>query len=117
MPVGSHKDAFKAHQLIKKLVSKEFKAELAQLAADVLMDFVKHQRQVNSERVPESLPRDETDYGTEPPRKALEAVEGLCGKCDERHENGCFVNQARRIFIAAKNRVELGPTLDGKKKL
>ena len=51
MPVGSHKDAFKAHQMVKKLVTKQTNPSLAQKAAEILLDFVKSSRQVSSENV------------------------------------------------------------------
>ncbi|MBF0497247.1 MAG: Hpt domain-containing protein [Deltaproteobacteria bacterium] len=117
MSVGSHKDAFKAHQLVKKLISKESKTELAQTAADILLDFVKSQRQVKADRAPEALPPDEADYDPDKLRGALVAVNNLCGHCEESHDDGCFVNQARRALIAARTGVDLGPSFDGRKSL
>lgn len=117
MPVGSHKDAFKAHQLAKKLADKSSGAVLARLAQEILMDFVKNARQVNTENIVAELPEDLTPYDIERCDRALEAVEGLCGKCDESHDNYCFVNQARRILIKIRTRADIGLHFDGKKSL
>ena len=117
MPVGSHKDAFKAHQLVKKIAGKESNAVLVQMAANILMDFVKNQRQVNSDNTMLELPKDTTKYDTEKVTKALKAVDKLCGKCDESHDDNCFVNQTRRALIFAKTGVDLGSSFDGKKSL
>ncbi|MBF0531095.1 MAG: Hpt domain-containing protein, partial [Deltaproteobacteria bacterium] len=117
MPVGSHKDAFKAHQLVKRLITKEGDPRLAKIAMDILLDFVKHQRQVKADRIPETLPMDETSYETQKLDEALSAVDKLCGHCEESHNDSCFVNQTRRTLIAAKTRVDLGPSFDGKKNL
>ncbi len=117
MPVGSHKDAFKAHQMLKKLAANEYSPVLAKLAADILLNFVKNQRQVSSDFVIAHLPEDHTDYEPEKLDKALEAVESLCGKCAENHANACFINQTRRILITAKTHTDPGSDFDGKKSL
>jgi len=117
MSVGSHKDAFKAHQLVKKLVKSEPNPVLARLAADILLDFVKNHRQVNLNFMLDILPEDPTMYDNPKLDSALEAVGALCEKCAENHVNSCFVNQARRILIAAKTRVDLGSDFDGSKTL
>ncbi|MBF0547302.1 MAG: Hpt domain-containing protein [Candidatus Riflebacteria bacterium] len=117
MPVGSHKDAFKAHQYVKKLVSKDSNSSLAVTAADILLDFLKNQRQINSEKVIPELPNDPRLYDQEILKTALTAVGSLCGQCEEAHNNGCFVNQARRVLIAAKTGIDLGIEFDGKKNL
>ncbi|MBF0410330.1 MAG: Hpt domain-containing protein [Candidatus Riflebacteria bacterium] len=117
MPVGSHKDAFKAHQFVKKLVDKEGNTLLANLAGNILLDFVKNQRQINSDGAPEKLPDDPSLYDQEKLSVALKAVGSLCGMCEEAHDNACFVNQARRVLIAAKTGVDLGLLFDGKKTL
>ncbi len=117
MPVGSHKDTFKAHQLVKKLIKKQPNGVLAKLAADILLDFVKNQRQINNDAAPVDLPPEKADYEQESLDKALVAVDGLCGKCEEAHDDACFVNQARRILIAARTGVDLGSSFDGMKTL
>ncbi|MDM8549196.1 SpoIIE family protein phosphatase [Desulfobacterales bacterium HSG2] len=117
MPVGSHKDAFKAHQLVKKLIGKNSETPLAHLAADILLDFVKNHRQVSSDFMLETLPEDPVTYNEAKLDRALEAVESLCQKCAENHVNGCFVNQTRRILIAAKTRIDLGSDFNGAKGL
>ena len=117
MPVGSHKDAFKAHQLVKKLAANEPTPVLAKLSADIILNFVKNQRQVSSDFVIVRLPEDDTRYDPEKLDKALEAVESLCGKCAENHANACFINQTRRILIFAKTRIDPGSDFDGKKSL
>jgi two-component system chemotaxis sensor kinase CheA len=117
MPVGSHKDAFKAHQLLKKLISKQSKAVLARIAADALFDFVKNHRQINSESSITTFPVDAEEYDQEQLDQALHSVNSLCGQCEENHDNDCFVNQARRALIAAKTKVDLGSDFDGKKSL
>ena len=117
MPVGSHKDAFKAHQLVKKLIGSQPSRVLAQMAADILLDFVKNQRQICAGKPPETLPPDGRDYEEGRLDGALVAVDSLCGKCEESHDNSCFVNQARRALIAAKTGIDLGTLFDGKKKL
>lgn len=117
MPVGSHKDAFKAHQLVKKLVAKEKNTVLATMAAEILLDFVKSQRQINLRGSVPELPADPNSYDPEKISAALQAVGGLCGACEEAHDNACFVNQARRILIAAKTGIDLGLEYDGKKTL
>ncbi|KPA19370.1 Metal-dependent phosphohydrolase, partial [Candidatus Magnetomorum sp. HK-1] len=91
MPVGSHKDAFKAHQLVKKLSGKKDKKPLIEASANILLDFVKNQRQVNSDNIIETLPEDDGDYNEKKLDKALIAVDKLCGKCDESHDDACFV--------------------------
>ncbi|MBF0500171.1 MAG: Hpt domain-containing protein [Candidatus Riflebacteria bacterium] len=117
MPVGSHKDAFKAHQLVKKLVAKEANTILAAMAGDVLLDFVKSQRQINLRGAASVLPPDTTAYDPEKVSAALQAVGSLCGLCEEAHDDACFVNQARRVLIAAKTGIDLGLQFDGKKSL
>jgi len=117
MPVGSHKDAFKAHQLVKRLTSAQSKHELARMAADILLDFVKNQRQICAGAPPESLPANDESYEIDKLDAALLAVDSLCGKCEESHDNACFVNQARRALIAAKTNVDLGSDFDGRKSL
>lgn len=114
MPVGSHKDAFKAHQLVKKLIDKERDTPLARLAADILLDFVKNQRQIASDGVLSLLPEDPSPYDSDKISAALGAVGCLCGQCDEAHDDACFVNQARRLLIAAKTGVDIGSAFDGK---
>ncbi|KPA17974.1 Metal-dependent phosphohydrolase, partial [Candidatus Magnetomorum sp. HK-1] len=44
-------------------------------------------------------------------------VDKLCGKCDESHDDACFVNQTRRMLIKAKTGVDLGTSFDGNKNL
>ncbi len=117
MPVGSHKDAFKTHQLAKKLADRNPNAVLAGLVQEILLDFVKNARQVNAERTMNELPEDSTQYNYERCDQVLAAVEGLCGKCDESHDDSCFVNQARRVLIKIKTNVDLGSHFDGKKSL
>ncbi|MBF0449634.1 MAG: Hpt domain-containing protein [Candidatus Magnetomorum sp.] len=117
MPVGSHKDAFKAHQLVKKLSGKNEKKPLVEAAANILLDFVKNQRQVNANHMIDTLPEDNTSYDQKKLDKALIAVDKLCGKCDESHDDACFVNQTRRMLIKAKTGVDLGPSFDGNKSL
>ncbi len=117
MPVGSHKDAFKAHQLVKKLMGSQPQRVLAAMAADILLDFVKNQRQICAGAPPERLPDDSLEYEGDKLDAALVAVDSLCGKCEESHDNACFVNQARRALITAKTGVDLGTQYDGKKKL
>lgn len=114
MPVGSHKDAFKAHQLVKKLIDKERDTPLARLAADILLDFVKNQRQISSDGALNQLPEDTGLYDSEKVSAALAAVGCLCGQCAEAHDDACFVNQARRLLIAAKTGVDIGSSFDGK---
>ena len=115
MPVGSHKDAFKAHQLVKKLSGKKDKKPLIDAAANILLDFVKNQRQVNSDHLITALPEDDGNYDPKKLDKALNAVDKLCGKCDESHDDACFVNQTRRMLIKAKTGVDLGNHFDGNK--
>ena len=113
MPVGSHKDAFKAHQKIKKLIKNHEKPILARMASDILLDFIKNLRQVIVQNVPDYLPVDPTPYDPERLDEALKTVSGLCGKCQEAHHDSCYVNQARRVLVAAKTGVDLGPKLIG----
>jgi len=117
MAVGSHKDAFKAHQLVKKLSGKKDKKPLIDAAANILLDFVKNQRQVNSDHLITTLPEDDGNYDEKKLDKALTAVDKLCGKCDESHDDACFVNQTRRMLIKAKTGVDLGNSFDGNKSL
>ena len=117
MAVGSHKDAFKAHQLVKKVIKKSPSSILGKMAADILLDFVKNQRQVTSDSVLEALPKENIEYDTEQLDKALVAVDKLCGKCDDAHDDSCFVNQARRVLIASRTGVDLGPSFDGETSL
>jgi signal transduction histidine kinase len=117
MPVGSHKDAFKAHQLVKKLSGKKEKKPLIDSAANILLDFVKNQRQVNSDHLITELPDDDGSYDPKKLDKALNAVDKLCGKCDESHDDACFVNQTRRMLIKAKTGIDLGNHFDGNKSL
>ncbi len=117
MPVGSHKDAFKAHQVVKRLAADNPHPVLARLAADILLDFVKNQRQIRAESPPPVLPADSTPYVADQLDRALQGVESLCGKCEESHDDGCFVNQTRRALIAARTGIDLGPRFDGKKLL
>ncbi len=114
MSVGSHKDAFKAHQLVKKIVKQSPSSLLSKMAADILLDFVKNQRQVTSDSVLDSLPSENIEHDQKQLDKALIAVDGLCGKCDDAHDDSCFVNQARRVLIAAKTGVDLGSNFDGR---
>ena len=113
MAVGSHKDAFKAHQLVKKMLKKAPSSILAKIAADILLDFVKNQRQVTSDSTLVELPVESVEYDQAQLDKALVAVDGLCGKCEDAHDDSCFVNQARRVLIAAKTGVDIGSEFDG----
>ena len=113
MSVGSHKDAFKAHQLVKKIIKKSPSSTLSKMAADILLDFVKNQRQVTSDSVPEKLPIEHVPLDEEQLNKALLAVDNLCGKCEDSHDDSCFVNQARRVLITAKTGVDIGSPFDG----
>jgi HD-GYP domain-containing protein (c-di-GMP phosphodiesterase class II) len=113
MAVGSHKDAFKAHKKIKKLIKNYEKPVLARMASDILLDFIKNLRQVIVQNVPDYLPVDSTPYDTELLDDALKNVSELCGKCQEAHNDSCYVNQARRVLIAAKTGVDLGPKMIG----
>ncbi len=117
MTIGSHNDAFKAYQFVKKLSGKEAEPVLARRAADILLDFVRNHRQIDPNFIIERLPEDRTLYDAEKLDNALNAVESLCGKCNENHDNACFVNQARRILISAKTGVDLGSDFDGKQSL
>jgi len=113
MAVGSHKDAFKAHQKIKKLMKNHEKPILARIASDILLDFIKNLRQVIVQNVLDELPVDSTRYDPDHLNNALKTVSNLCGKCQEAHHDSCYVNQARRVLIAAKTGVDLGPKLNG----
>ncbi len=113
MSVGSHKDAFKAHQLVKKVMKKSPSSVLSKIAADILLDFVKNQRQVTSDSVLDQLPIEHITHDPDQLNKALQAVDGLCGKCEDSHDDSCFVNQARRVLIAAKTGVDIGSPFDG----
>ena len=117
MPVGSHKDAFKAHQMIKRVLPKDSPGLLPRMAADILLDFVKSQRQVNAREMPAHLPPDTEKYDETLLREALTAVDGLCGKCQESHDDRCFVNQSRRALIAALTGADIGAAYDGEEKL
>ncbi len=115
MPVGSHKDSFKAHQIVKKLAGNDSGRVLAKMAADIILDFVKSQRQICAEKPLDILPPDLSAYELEKLDQSLIAVDALCGKCEESHDNACFVNQARRALIAAKTGADLGTSFDGRK--
>jgi len=117
MPIGSHNDAFKAYQSVKKLAGKSANPVLARLTADILLDFVKNIRQINPTFMLDNLPDDSTEYESQKLDNALESVESLCGKCRENHDNACFVNQSRRILIFAKTGIDLGSEFDGAKSL
>jgi HD-GYP domain-containing protein (c-di-GMP phosphodiesterase class II) len=117
MPVGSHKDAFKSHQKIKKLMRGHKKPVLACMASDIILEFIKNLRQVIDHDVPENLPEDKTSYDSQRMDEALESVSSLCGKCQEAHHDGCFINQTRRILIAAKTGVDIGSKLIGSSEL
>ncbi|GBC61027.1 hypothetical protein DENIS_1987 [Desulfonema ishimotonii] len=117
MAVGSHRDAFNAHQLVRKLAKDKTDPALARLAADILLRFVENHRQVRSEYVIDHLPTDHTRYEEDPLDSALCAVGALCGQCAEDHHDACFINQVRRILIAAKTRVDPGSAFDGRKTL
>ncbi len=117
MPIGSHNDAFKAYQSVKKLAGKSANPVLARLTADILLDFVKNIRQINPTFMLDNLPDDSTPYESQKLDNALESVESLCGKCRENHDNACFVNQSRRILIFAKTGADLGSQFDGAKSL
>jgi hypothetical protein len=108
MPVGTHKDAFKAHQLVKRLTLAQPNRELAKMAADILLEFVKSQRQACAGEPPAALPQDAGGYEEDKLDAALKSVDSLCGKCEESHIDSCFVNQARRALIAARTGVDLG---------
>jgi signal transduction histidine kinase len=99
------------------LVGENSNPALARLTAEILLDFVKNQRQIRAEASLVVLPEDPTPYEPALTDKALLAVEGLCGKCEESHDDGCFVNQARRTLIAARTGVDLGAAFDGRKSL
>ncbi|MBF0198782.1 MAG: hypothetical protein HQL32_13790 [Planctomycetes bacterium] len=113
MPVGSHSDAFKAHQLLKKLQKGNDDPKLARLAGSILLDFVKSHRQIDNNNTLQELPADRTEYEPEKLDTALESVGKLCGQCKEHHNNNCYINQSRRILIAAKTGVDVGIDFDG----
>ncbi|ETR72196.1 MAG: Metal-dependent phosphohydrolase [Candidatus Magnetoglobus multicellularis str. Araruama] len=113
MPVGSHKDAFKAHQKVKRLMRDHEKPVLARMASEILLDFIRNLRQVVEQNIHENLPTDTSKYNSRLLDDALQTVCGLCGKCQEAHHDSCYVNQARRVLIAAKTGVDLGPKLTG----
>ncbi|KPA10139.1 Metal-dependent phosphohydrolase [Candidatus Magnetomorum sp. HK-1] len=117
MAVGSHKDAFKAHKKIKKLMREHKQPILAKMASNILLDFIINLRQVGDHEIPEQLPKDDTPYNSDLLNDALQTVSNLCGKCQEAHSDGCFVNQTRRILIAAKTGVDLGSKLIGSSEL
>lgn len=117
MPAGSHKDAFKAHQKVKRIFNKDGVNRLPKMAADILLDFVKNQRQINRETMPDTIPTDDERYDRVQVSEALTAVDGLCGKCNESHDDACFVNQVRRVLIAVMTGVDLGPAFDGRSEL
>ena len=62
MPAGSHKDAFKAHQKVKRIFNRDGVNRLPKMAADILLDFVKNQRQINRETMPDTIPSDDERY-------------------------------------------------------
>jgi len=118
MPVGSHKDAFLAHQKVKKTFNDQANNDLPKSAAQILLDFVKNQRQIVSENVPESIEISDIEkYDRQKVEEALHSVENLCGKCNESHENNCFVNQARRVLIAMLTGVDVKEKFDGAQSL
>jgi len=117
MAVGSHKDAFKAHQKIKKLMRDHEKPVLARMAGDIILEFIKNLRQVIDHDIPKELPEDITSYDQERLDDALKSVASLCGQCQEAHHDRCFINQARRILIAAKTGVDIGEKFEGNAEL
>lgn len=118
MPVGSHKDAFMAHQKVKKIYSDNADNNLPKTAAQILLDFVKSQRQIISENIPETIELTDIEkYDKEKVREALISVENLCGKCNENHDNNCFVNQARRVLIAMLSGVDIKEKFNGAQSL
>ncbi len=118
MPVGSHKDAFLAHQKVKKTFNDQANNDLPKSAAQILLDFVKNQRQIVSENVPESIEISDIEkYDRQKVEEALHSVENLCGKCNESHDNNCFVNQARRVLIAMLTGVDVKEKFDGAQSL
>jgi len=117
MAIGSHRDAFKAHKKIKKLMRGHKKPILAKMASDILLDFIKSLRQVGDNEILNLLPKDTTEYDSNILDDSLLTVSKLCGKCQEAHHDGCFVNQTRRILIAAKTGADIGPKLTGSSEL
>ena len=118
MPVGSHKDAFLAHQKVKKTFADSADNQLPKAAAQILLDFVKSQRQIVSENVPETIEISDIEkYERQKVEEALHSVENLCGKCNENHDNNCFVNQARRVLIAMLTGVDVKEKFDGAQSL
>ena len=118
MPVGSHKDAFLAHQKVKKTFADSADNELPKAAAQILLDFVKSQRQIVSENVPETIEISDIEkYDRQKVEEALHSVENLCGKCNENHDNNCFVNQARRVLIAMLTGVDVKEKFNGAQSL
>ncbi|HNY10441.1 MAG TPA: ATP-binding protein [Candidatus Wallbacteria bacterium] len=114
MAVGSHKDAFLAHQKVKKLYTDKADNSLPKLAAEILLEFVKSQRQIVSSNIAENIViKDIEKYDREKVKEALAAVDGLCGKCNENHDNNCFVNQARRVLIAMFSGVDVKEKFNG----
>ncbi len=114
MAVGSHKDAFLAHQKVKKLYNDKADNSLPKVAAEILLEFVKSQRQIVSSNVAEKIEiKDIEKYDREKVKEALTAVDGLCGKCNENHDNNCFVNQARRVLIAMFTGVDVRERFNG----
>jgi putative nucleotidyltransferase with HDIG domain len=87
------------------------------MASDILLDFIKNLRQVIAQDIPEYLPVDSTPYDSKRLDDALKSVSGLCGNCQEAHHDSCYVNQARRVLIAAKTGVDIGSKLIGSGKL
>ncbi len=118
MPVGSHKDAFLAHQKVKKTFVDNTGNDLPKTAAQILLDFVKNQRQIVSQQVPETIEITDIDkYDRSKVEEALHSVENLCGKCNESHDNNCFVNQARRVLIAMLTGVDVKEKFNGAQSL
>jgi HPt (histidine-containing phosphotransfer) domain-containing protein len=118
MPVGSHKDAFLAHQKVKKTFADSADNQLPKSAAQILLDFVKSQRQIVSENVPETIEISDIEkYDRRKVEEALHSVENLCGKCNENHDNNCFVNQARRVLIAMLTGVDVKEKFNGAQSL
>jgi len=114
MAIGSHKDAFLAHQKVKKLYTDKADNSLPKVAAEILLEFVKSQRQIISNNVAEKIEiKDFEKYDREKVKEALTAVDGLCGKCNENHDNNCFVNQARRVLIAMFTGVDVKEKFNG----
>lgn len=118
MPVGSHKDAFLAHQKVKKTFNETADNKLPKAAAQILLDFVKNQRQIVSDGIADVIEISDIEkYDRQKVEEALHAVENLCGKCNESHDNGCFVNQARRVLIAMLTGVDVKEKFNGAQSL